>query len=262
MASEKAVELRNPLSEDHVALRPNLISGLFNVLERNIRAGAEGVSIFEMGRVFIPPVGEEERHLAILLWGNTASMRNWRSHVRRGLDLFDLKGALESLVPNVSFRRGEFPNFALPIEIWSGDQRAGVGGQVLAGKSGASSSVLVAELNIDLLLDQGGSAKKFRELDRYPAITRDIAMIVPEKLTHAEILRVIRQPAEPLLEKVQLFDLFEVKDAGASSGSGKSLAYRLTYRAKNRTLTSEEVSAAHAKIRERLKRELGVTLRE
>ena len=262
MASEKAVELRNPLSEDHVALRPNLISGLLNVLERNIRAGAEGVSIFEMGRVFIPPVGEEERHLAILLWGNTASMRNWRSHVRRGLDLFDLKGALESLVPNVSFRRGEFPNFALPIEIWSGDQRAGVGGQVLAGKSGASSSVLVAELNIDLLLDQGGSAKKFRELDRYPAITRDIAMIVPEKLTHAEILRVIRQPAEPLLEKVQLFDLFEVKDAGASSGSGKSLAYRLTYRAKNRTLTSEEVSAAHAKIRERLKRELGVTLRE
>src|SRR4030095_13832168 len=189
-------------------------------------------------------------------------MRNWRSHVRRGLDLFDLKGALESLVPNVSFRQGEFPNFALPIEIWSGDQRAGVGGQVLAGKSGASSSVLVAELNIDLLLDQGGSAKKFRELDRYPAITRDIAMIVPEKLTHAEILRVIRQPAEPLLEKVQLFDLFEVKDAGASSGSGKSLAYRLTYRAKNRTLTSEEVSATHAKTRARLKRELGVTLRE
>jgi phenylalanyl-tRNA synthetase beta chain len=81
-------------------------------------------------------------------------------------------------------------------------------------------------------------------------------------LTHAEILRVIRQPAEPLLEKVQLFDLFEVKDAGASTGSGKSLAYRLTYRAKNRTLTNEEVSAAHAKIRERLKRELGVTLRE
>ena len=87
-------------------------------------------------------------------------------------------------------------------------------------------------------------------------------MIVPEKLTHAEILRVIESPSEPLLDKVQLFDLFEVRDPGASSGSGKSLAYRLTYRAKNRTLTNEEVTAAHAKIRERLKRELGVTLRE
>src|SRR6476620_3902288 len=262
MASEKAIELRNPLSEDHVALRPNLISGLLDVLERNIRAGAESVSIFEIGRVFIPPAGEEERHLAILLSGNTASTRNWRSHVRRSLDLFDLKGALESLVPNVSFRPGKFPNFALAIEIWSGDQRVGVGGQVLAAKSGASSSVLVAEVNADLLLDKGGSAKKFRELDRYPAIMRDIPMIVPKKVTHAAIRRVIEKPEERVLESVQLFDQFEINEETAPSGPGKSLAYRLTYRAKNRTLTNEEVSAAHAKIRERLKRELGVTLRE
>ena len=68
--------------------------------------------------------------------------------------------------------------------------------------------MLVAELNADLLLHKGGSAKKFRELDRYPAITRDIAMIVPEKLTHAEILRGIENASEPLLESVQLFDLF------------------------------------------------------
>src|SRR5260370_24717031 len=69
MASNKAVELRNPLSEDHVALRPNLISGLLDVLERNIRAGAESVFIFEIGRAF-PPSEGEQRHLGILLWGN------------------------------------------------------------------------------------------------------------------------------------------------------------------------------------------------
>ena len=69
-ALSKTIELRNPLSEDHVALRPTLISGLLEVLERNIRAGAESVSIFEIGRVFIPPSAEEERHLGILLWGN------------------------------------------------------------------------------------------------------------------------------------------------------------------------------------------------
>ncbi|HEY4272703.1 MAG TPA: phenylalanine--tRNA ligase subunit beta [Candidatus Udaeobacter sp.] len=262
MASDKAVELRNPLSEDHVALRPNLISGLLDVLERNIRAGAESVSIFEIGRVFIPPSGKEERHLAILLSGNIAGALNWRSQIRRSLDLFDLQGALESIVPNVSFRPGKFPDFALAVEVWSGDQRAGFGGQLMAGKSGALSSVLVAELNADLLLDKRGSAKKFRELDRYPAITRDIAMIVPEKLTHAEILRGIKEPAEPLLESVQLFDLFTTKEEADPTGSRKSLAYRLTYRAKNRTLTNEEVNAAHAKIRERLKRELGVALRE
>ena len=262
MAFDKAVELRNPLSEDHVALRPNLISGLLDVLERNIRAGAESVSIFEIGRVFIPPSGKEERHLGILLSGNIATASDWRSQIRRSLDLFDLKGALESVVRNVSFRAGKVPNFALAFEAWSGDQRVGFGGQLLADKSSASSSVLVAELNADLLLHKGGLAKKFRELDRYPSITRDIAMIVPEKLTHAEILRVIENASEPLLESVQLFDRFTTKEGAAPTDSGKSLAYRLTYRAKNRTLTNEEVTAAHAKIRERLKRELGVTLRE
>jgi phenylalanyl-tRNA synthetase beta chain len=262
MASNKAVELRNPLSEDHVALRPNLISGLLDVLERNIRAGAESISIFEIGRVFIPPSGKEERHLGILLSGNIATASNWRSQTRRSFDLFDLKGALESVFPNVSFRPGKFPDFALAVEAWSGDQRVGFGGQLLANKSSASSSVLVAELNADRLLHKGASAKKFRELDRYPSITRDIAMIVPEKLTHAEILRGIEEPAEPLLESMQLFDLFTTKEGADPTGSGKSLAYRLTYRAKNRTLTNEEVTAAHAKIRERLKRELGVTLRE
>src|SRR5712671_420201 len=261
-ALSEAMELRNPLSEDHVALRPNLISGLLDVLERNIRAGAESVFVFEIGRTFIPPSGKEERHLGILLWGNVASAPNWRSQARRSLDLFDLKGALECVIPNLSFRPGQFPDFALAVDICSADERIGFGGQFVASKSSAPGPVLVAEVNADLFLDRGASAKKFRELGRYPAITRDIAMIVPEKLTHAEILRVIEEPAEPLLESVQLFDLFEGTEGTAPPASGKSLAYRLTYRAKNRTLTNEEVTSAHAKIRERLKRELGVTLRE
>ncbi|MEP6586478.1 MAG: phenylalanine--tRNA ligase subunit beta [Candidatus Udaeobacter sp.] len=261
-ALSEAMELRNPLSEDHVALRPNLISGLLDVLERNIRAGAESVFIFELGRAFVPPSGKEERHLGILLWGNVASAPNWRSQARRSLDFFDLKGALECVIPNLSFRPGQFPDFALAVDICSADERIGFGGQFVASKSSAPGPVLVAEVNADLFLDRGASAKKFRELGRYPAITRDIAMIVPEKLTHAEILRGIEEPAEPLLESIQLFDLFEGTEGTASPASGKSLAYRLTYRAKNRTLTNEEVTAAHAKIRERLKRELGVTLRE
>jgi len=260
MASNKAVELRNPLSEDHVALRPNLISGLLDVLERNIRAGAESVSFFEIGRVF-PPSEDEERHLGILLWGNIGSASNWRSQTRRNLDLFDLKGTLQGIVPNLSFGPAKHPDFALAVEIFSDQKQIGFGGQLSADKSSASGSVFIVELNLDRFL-MGRSAKKFRELDRYPAITRDIAMIVPEKLTHAEILRAIENPSEPLLENVQLFDLFATRDGADSKNSGKSLAYRLTYRAKNRTLTSEEVNAAHAKIRERLKRELGVALRE
>src|SRR6266481_5435165 len=145
MASDKAVELRNPLSEDHVALRPNLISGLLDVLERNIRAGAESVSIFEIGRVFIPPSGKEERHLGILLWGNVESAPNWRSQARRSLDLFDLKGALKCVIPNLSFRPGQFPDFALAVDICSADEQIGFGGQLVASKSNAPGAVLVAQ---------------------------------------------------------------------------------------------------------------------
>jgi phenylalanyl-tRNA synthetase beta chain len=256
--SEGAIELSNPLSEDHVALRPSLISGLVGVLERNVRAGAESVSIFEIGRAFIPASGKEERHLAILLWGNVASTPNWRLQTKRTLDLFDLKGTLECVVPNLSFRSAKFPDLALALEVWSGNQPVGFGGQLSASKSSAPGSVLVAELHADLLLARGESLKKFRELDRYPSITRDIAMIVPDEISHARILRTIEEPREPLLERVDLFDLF-TEQIGAA---GKSLAYRLTYRDKNRTLTNEEVTAAHARIRKRLKRELGVTLRE
>src|SRR5712672_2000183 len=164
MASNKAVELHNPLSEDHVALRPNLISGLLDVLVRNIRAGAESVSIFEIGRAFIPPSGKEERHLGILLWGNVASAPNWRSQIRRSFDLFDLKGALECVIPNLSFRPGQFPDFALAVDICSADERIGFGGQFVASKSSGPGPVLVAEVNADLFLDRGASAKKFREL--------------------------------------------------------------------------------------------------
>src|SRR5213080_2655786 len=260
--SEKAIALRNPLSEDHVALRPSLIGGLLEVLERNIRAGAETVAIFEIGRTFIPPSGKEERHLGILLWGNITRAPNWRSQTSRGLDLFDLKGALECVIPDLSFRPAKYPDLVLAVDIWSRDQMIGFGGQLSTTKSIAAGPVLIAELHADLLLVVGESAKKFRELDRYPSITRDIAMIVPEEVSHAKILRAIQEPKEPLLERVELFDLFAGESAAGLGSERKSLAYRLTYRDRSRTLTSEEVSAVHAKIRERLQRDLGAELRE
>src|SRR3989454_3238527 len=257
--SEGAIELRNPLSEDHVALRPSILAGLLAVLDRNIRAGAERVAIFEIGRTFIPPSGKEERHLGILLWGNVAAAADWRSQTKRSLDLFDLKGALESVVPDLSFHPGKFPDLALPVDIYSGDRIIGFGGQLSARKSSAPGPVFVAELHADVLLTRDQSEKKFRELEKFPAVTRDIAMILPKETSHEKILRAIEEPREPLLESVELFDLFSGGEIGAAR---KSLAYRLTYRDRSRTLTSAEVSAAHAKIRERLRRDLGAELRE
>jgi phenylalanyl-tRNA synthetase beta chain len=256
--SEGAIELRNPLSEDAVALRPSVLVGLLAVLDRNVRAGAERVAIFEIGRTFVPPAAKEERHLGVLLWGNVASAAKWRAAKSRSLDLFDLKGALESVVPNLSFQPGKFSDLALSVDIYSRDRVIGFGGQLSTGKSNAPGPVFVAELHADLLLKPDESARKFLELEKFPAVTRDIAMIVTEETSHEKILRVIENPKEPLLESVELFDLFTEKVGEAR----KSLAYRLTYRDRSRTLTNEEVNAAHAKIRERLRRDLGAELRE
>jgi phenylalanyl-tRNA synthetase beta chain len=255
--SEGAVQLKNPLSEDHVALRPSLIGGLLTVLERNINAGAESVAIFEIGRAFIPPSAKEERHLALLLWGTAAAATSWRSQTKRGLDLFDLKGALDVVVPDLSLRSGKFPDLAVAVEVWSSDRKIGFGGQLSSAKSSAPGPVFVAELHVDLLLGEV-IRTKFRELEKFPPVTRDIAMIVPEETPHEKILRAIEEPKEPLLKSVELFDLFTEKVGAAR----KSLAYRLTYRDQSRTLTNEEVNAAHAKIRERLRSDLGAELRE
>jgi phenylalanyl-tRNA synthetase beta chain len=257
--SESAIELRNPLSEDAVALRPSILAGLLPVLDRNIRAGAERVAIFEIGRTFIPPAGKEERHLGVLLWGNVATASDWRAAKSRSLDLFDLKGALASIVPTLSFRQGKFPDLALPIDIYFGDRMIGFGGQLSSAKSNAPGPVFVAELHADLLSTRDESVKGFREIEKFPAVSRDIAMIVPEEASHERILRAIENPKDPLLESVELFDLFSGGEIGAAR---KSLAYRLTYRDRSRTLTNEEVNAAHAKIRERLRRDLGAELRE
>jgi phenylalanyl-tRNA synthetase beta chain len=256
--SESAIELRNPLSEDAVALRPSILVGLLAVLDRNIRAGAERVAIFEIGRTFIPPKGKEERHLGVLLSGNVASAPDWRSQTNRRLDLFDLRGALDVVVPKLSFRPANFSDLALSIDIYSGDRMIGFGGQLSSAKSNALGPVFVAELHADLLLKPDELTKKFREIEKFPAVTRDIAMIVPEEISYEKILRAIENPKEPLLESVELFDLFNEKVGEA----GKSLAYRLTYRDRSRTLTSEEVNAVHAKIRERLRSDLGAELRE
>jgi phenylalanyl-tRNA synthetase beta chain len=257
-----AMELRNPLSEDHVALRTSLIAGLLGAVARNIRGGMERIALFEIGNTFAPTPGEQQRKLAIALCGQAAPAKDWRSAKKRQLDFFDLKGALNAL-GGFEFRRSKQPGFVLMAEIFYKTDRIGYGGQLSAATSiGANVPVLVAEIDLTRIAQAKEHAQPFKEIDRYPEVRRDIAMFVGRQVTHAEILASITSANEPLLEKVELFDLFMENDGQKKPEMKKSLAYSLTYRDKNRTLTSEEVSAAHARIRERLRSDIGAELRE
>jgi phenylalanyl-tRNA synthetase beta chain len=264
--AENAIELRNPLSEDAVALRPTLLAGLLAVLDRNIRAGAQRVAIFEIGKVFESAKAIEKKRVAILLWGNVASQADWRSEKRR-FDLYDLKGMAGLTRPNLSFSRGQrHDNFGLRLDIYASNQLIGIAGQLstsLASKLDAAGGVFVAEASLDFPTIALGSRATFREFGKFPAVTRDIAMIVPDELSHEDILKTIQQNWPTFLEAVAFFDRVVGKNAEEKFGVGKkSVAYRLTYRDRSRTLTSEEVNTAHAKIRERLRSDLGAELRE
>jgi phenylalanyl-tRNA synthetase beta chain len=263
---ERAIELRNPLSEDHVVLRPALLPGLLRVLARNIRSGATTVRIFEMGRVFNAPDGSEKRHLGFVLHGHAERNPHWRGTVRRKLDLFDLKGALEGIGrQQLSFQRSKRRDLAVAAEVTCGPETMGFIGQLMAAHAnelGATGPVVVGEIAVEPILELFSRVQTFREIDKFPSVTRDIAMIVPEQLSHAEIFSVIKKVPEPLLAAVELFDLFS-GEGGMDLGAGKkSLAYTLTYRDKARTLTNDEINVIHARIRERLKEELSVELRE
>jgi phenylalanyl-tRNA synthetase beta chain len=260
-----AVTLRNPLSQDHVALRTSLIPGLLDAVSRNIRGGAERIALFEIGNVFVSPAGEQKRMLALALNGLAASRRNWRGDKERRLDFFDLKGMVESLRAGMEWRQAATNRFALAAELYIGEKRLGICAQIAlaeASELGAVGPVLVGEIDVVGLARTRRRAASFSEIERYPSVRRDIAMFVASKVGHEEIMRAIASAREPLLEGVELFDLFSDKKSESAGEARKSLAYSLTYRAKNRTLTNEEVSAAHARIRERLRKEIDADLRE
>ena len=261
-----AVDLKNPLSEDHVALRPSLTAGLLDVFIRNQNMGASSIRLFELGRVFVPPDATEQRSLGLLFCGEAAGGAHWRAGAKRQLDFFDLKGAVEALrIPELGFRRAEHPAFALAAEITSGSDLVGLAGQLATERAtqlGAAAPVFLAQIDLEPLLRAAGAGSRYQEIDKYPAVSRDIAMIVPETLSHAEVERVLAGANEPLVQSVRLFDLFSGREGSSVAPGKKSLAYTLTYRDKNRTLTGDEVTVVHTRIRERLKSELGAELRE
>ncbi|MEA3209557.1 MAG: phenylalanyl-tRNA synthetase beta chain [Chthoniobacter sp.] len=261
------LRVRNPMIDDQVALRPNLVHGLLQAVTDNLRAGAKAIRLFELGRVFATQAPEEFAHAALVLSGPPGES-NWRTGQARDADLFDLKGVLSAVLgPEAVFEPEENPALALSLVIKIAGQFVGFAGQLWPAEAralDATAPVLFAEIDLGELENAGhsGGAKKYRDLPRFPATTRDIALLAPLSLAHQQITATLAAGDEPLLESVQFFDVFTDPTGVHVPADKKSLAYSLTYRASDRTLTADEVNAAHARLKERLKSSLGVTLRE
>jgi phenylalanyl-tRNA synthetase beta chain len=282
MPNAELVTLANPLSSDMDVLRPSLLPGLIHSLRHNISRKNYDVALFEVGRVFSvaqasTPVKtqtgglchKEERRVAIALTGQRA-LPFWSGNERDAkFDASDLKGVLEEFFEQFGLRGMTFArqaeSTALFLEsavILQGKNQAGEFGQLLpalAKKYDLRDAVLLAELNLDLLLARRNPAKSFKPLPAFPAIRRDVAMMVPEATTHDAVLQVVKQTKPANLEAVELFDVFRGKNVPEGQ---KSLAYAFTYRSPEKTLTDAEVNAAHTKIVEAFKAQLQATVRE
>jgi phenylalanyl-tRNA synthetase beta chain len=258
--------VKNPLNEDQVVLRPALVPGLFEAAGRNARAGVRSVRLFEVGRVFSAEGREERTHLGVVLAG-PRSDANWRVSEAEDGDLFDLKGVLSALLGRtVVFEAQEASgNLGLGARILLDGVAVGVAGQVKPSEAGAmdvSGRLLAAEIELDAWLEGAVTQPVYHEIPRFPSVTRDMALLAPEGLAHGRVVEVLESAGEALLQSVALFDVF-VDPTGERVPSGsKSLGYSLTYRAADRTLTAEEVNAAHGRLKQRVTSELGVTARE
>jgi phenylalanyl-tRNA synthetase beta chain len=241
-----------------------LVPGLVRAAERNFNRGSSSVAIFEIGRVFKIAAQEESVCLSVLVSGERQS-KSWNQEAAM-FDLFDLKGILKTVLSKeLIFVREEPTSFA-PLLCGMIDREGlqmGKIGQLrpgLAKEIGARDPVFVAELT----LKPGENLKRFvyKALDRFPAVTRDVAFLADKELKYQSVLDTFASANEALLVDVRLFDLFVDPDGQKVPLNKKSTACSLTYRASDRTLTQEEANAAHSRLKSRLVERLGVTLRE
>ncbi len=265
LAGTEIRRLRNPLNEDCAALRPALLPGLVEALARNARAGAKSIRLFEVGRVFSASQPEETTHLGVILSG-ALTAASWRGGELREADLFDLKGLLATAVGRpVEFRSRENSPFGVALDIVIDGSTVGHAGQFWPNEArslDATAAVVFAEIDLSAWLDAASIGSPYREIPRFPAITRDIALLAPTAVGHSQIVATLTGAQEPLLTGVELFDLFTDPTGEKVPTGKKSVAYSLTYRAAERTLTADEANAAHARLKERLKSDLGVLFRE
>ncbi len=253
--------LRNPMSEDNSVLRASLLPGLLATANTNFRYGALTLRIFEIGPVY-NQAGEARMSLGLLISGVGAEM-HWRTQKDRPVDIFDLKGILESLVPLKLARRTDARQ-PLDLDIIVDGKKVGRAAQLagdIARSIGARHPVVVAEMDLEIVMAHVNRIRKYHAVPRFPAVTRDIALVGPSHVSHEQIFSVILEAGGELLESAILFDVFTDFTGQKLPKETRSMAYALTFRDPGRTLNDGEVNALHAAIVERLAQTLNLKLR-
>lgn len=266
------VAIRNPLNEELGRLRKQLVLDLLSVISYNASRGIRDTGLFQIGRVF---ESQDESIIVEKLSVGGALMGSmwddgWNvDHASLRSDFFLCKGIVQNLVdrldiPDVLFKPAEMETFhpTRAAVIEAGGDQIGVIGEVnsdLAEMLGLPDRVYAFELDIEALMEKSIGVKTYKPISRYPAVTRDLAVVVAEDTPYRQVEELLTKGAGDLLESLSLFDVY----AGPPLIVGrKSLAFSIVFRSHERTLRDEEVDERLGSIRSLLESELGATFRD
>lgn len=273
-AQATPIALLNPLSQEDAEMRLSLLSNLIRALQLNHRQGEAQITAFEFGKVFHikneNSLTERQEHLCVagVLYGRwpTSSIGNEGARI----DFPDLKGILETMwrelhysVPIQWVRSTETP-FLHPGKaavLLHNDAVLGIAGALHPTHCAAlelDEAPWVFELDFSSLVRFARPVNPYQPLPRFPAVVRDVAMLANEDLPAQAVVDAVRDLGNPLITETRLFDLYR----GASiPPQKKSLAYSISYRAPDRTLTTQEINTLHTQVIEHIVRALGVEIR-
>ena len=255
----KSLKILNPLGEDTSIMRTTILPSMLEIITRNYNYRNKAVRLYELGKIYLPRedgLADEPKILSLGAYGD-------------GMDFFTLKGGIEAILracrikdvrfeactDNVSYHPGRC------AKVYAGDVELGVFGQIhplVAATYGVDAEIYAAELRFDALYSVRGGIPVYQPLPKFPAVTRDIAVVCAESVTVGALEDCIRRGAKGLLKKVELFDIY--RGIGVAPGS-KSVAFSLTLRADDRSLTGEEADEDVKSILALLEAELGAKLR-
>lgn len=253
-------KILNPLGEDTSIMRTTTLPSMLEILTRNYNFRNRSARLYEIGRTYLP--------------GGSDGLANERKYLTLGaygeeIDFFFLKGMVETILrqlraENISFKAClDNPSYhpGRCAEVFAGETRLGVLGQIhplVTRNYGVDTELFCAELSFEALVAAVGPAPQYTPLPKFPAVTRDIAVVCDEAVTVGELEAAIRKGAKGLLKEASLFDIYRGK--GVEDGK-KSVAFSLILRADDRSLTAEEADADVKSILDTLKSELGAILR-
>ena len=255
-----AIRIINPLGEDTSIMRTVILPSMLDILARNHAYKNKGVKLYEMGRIYLPVEGrdlpDEPKRLIFGTYGEHE-------------DFFSMKGEIDALlaalnIPAATYvRSSDDPSYhpGRCAELRIGGQKVGVLGQIhplVAETYGIGADVYCAELDFALLQTMADGERVFHPLPKFPAVTRDLALVCDEAVTVGALEACITASAGKLLRQIDLFDIY--RGPGIEAGK-KSVAFSLELRADDRTLTDDDSVGVVNKVLEKLESELHAKLR-